>query len=292
MLERTGFFAESWNVAWRKKTQGILLENQSEPFNILKNSFRNWAADPFVFKYNGETYIFAELYDYILARGCLGYCKWQGDHFGKWKKVISEPYHLSYPCIFEKDDGIYIMPESGADRSLYCYKAIRFPDQWKRMPILRKDVVLGDTTPFTWNDHDYAFSYDVENTQSYYLKLLDLENPKKDCDFKKLELQEMRRPAGKIFQHKGRWIRPAQNCTHSYGEGLVFYEFTLNDEFFREEAVEHIYPHELQFSKMIPMDGMHTYNFNDEFEIIDLKTRRFNLLNFVCRIAHKIWRKK
>lgn len=35
------------------------------------------------------------------------------------------------------------------------------------------------------------------------------------------------------------------------------------------------------------MDGMHTYNGLGEYEVIDLKTRRFNILNFVFRILGK-----
>lgn len=103
MLERTPLFAESWNIAWRNRPVASLLEDRGTPFIILKNSFRYWAADPFIFNYNGELYIFAELYDYITRKGVIGYCKWNGVRFGRWKKVIEEDYHLSYPYIFERD---------------------------------------------------------------------------------------------------------------------------------------------------------------------------------------------
>ena len=33
---------------------------------------------------------------------------------------------------------------------------------------------------------------------------------------------------------------------------------------------------------------MHTYNADSEYEIIDIKTRRFNLLNLVFRLFGKI----
>ena len=51
-------------------------------------------------------YIFAELYDYIRCRGILGYIKYDGKQFGKWKPIIIENWHLSYSLIFEYGDDV------------------------------------------------------------------------------------------------------------------------------------------------------------------------------------------
>lgn len=51
MFERTALFAESWNVAWRKKNRESILTDKITPFAIIKNSFRYWAADPFLFEH-------------------------------------------------------------------------------------------------------------------------------------------------------------------------------------------------------------------------------------------------
>ena len=50
----------------------------------------------------------------------------------KWKKIIEEEYHLSYPYIFETKEGIFIMPESGANSDLTVYRAVSFPDKWEK----------------------------------------------------------------------------------------------------------------------------------------------------------------
>lgn len=42
------------------------------------------------------------------------------------------------------------MPESGADHSLYLYRAVQFPDEWEKLNLIRENVVYGDTTPFKW----------------------------------------------------------------------------------------------------------------------------------------------
>ena len=41
MLERTPLFAESWNVAWRKKPTGSLLTDFNTTFNVIDND-RNY----------------------------------------------------------------------------------------------------------------------------------------------------------------------------------------------------------------------------------------------------------
>lgn len=48
---------------------------------------------------------------------------------------------------------------------------------------------------------------------------------------------------------------------------------------------------QLNFSKKIYLDGMHTYNASEEYEVIDIKTRRFNILNFMFRLLGKVRRK-
>ena len=43
MFEESKLFAESWNVAWRKKPSGGILSDCKSEFIVLKNGFRYWA---------------------------------------------------------------------------------------------------------------------------------------------------------------------------------------------------------------------------------------------------------
>lgn len=279
-------------MAWRRKPQGTIFVDTSTQFNVIKNTLRFWAADPFIFQYGGDTYIFAELYDYTKCRGGLGYCKWNGKSFGRWKKVISEKYHLSYPYIFEKNGQVYLIPESGAARSLCLYRATEFPDKWEKVSLIRDDVVYADTTPFEFLGHRYAFTYDVSDEQKYVLLLLDLDNEENDLKLDNLDYQELRRPAGNVFNMDNKLIRPAQNCINQYGEGLVFYSCEFKDSTYQEKTIMKMFPQELQFSDKMILDGMHTYNATETFEVIDIKTRRLNIINLFFRILDKIRRRK
>lgn len=283
---RLPIFAESWNVAYRKKIKGCIIENTNEPFIVIKNSFRYWAADPFVFEFNGRVYIFAELYDYVLRRGVLGYCTVENGKTSKWKPIIVESYHMSYPYIFKKGDDVYIMPEANASGSLYIYKAVEFPDKWVKEKVIRKKVKFADTTPFYFGDNCLALTYQVNDPYNPKLYLLDLQNQDND---KELDLDNvnLRRPAGR-FQEKSE-IRVAQNCFDFYGQGIIFYKYKLDNDFvYSEEEIKRFYPEDLVLSKKMFLDGMHTYNYSENYEVIDIKTRRFNLLNFVSRIYGKL----
>jgi hypothetical protein len=57
-----------------------------------------------------------------------------------------------------------------------------------------------------------------------------------------------------------------------------------------ETELREIRPEELKYDRKIFLDGMHTYNANARYEVIDIKTRRFNILNFIMRIAGKFLR--
>lgn len=285
MKEKSKIYAESWNVAWRKCSDGnSILNDKKTPFTIIKNSVRYWAADPFLFEHNGDIYIFAELYDYFKRRGVIGFYKLNGKKRGKWIPVISEDYHMSYPYIFEKDGQVYIMPESNASNTLYLYRAINFPYKWEKFTVIRQDMKLADTTLFGCNEKIFALTFDVASPKNPGLMLLDIEektNDKTLC----LESVELRRPAGKVLPNN---IRPAQNCTDDYGKGIIFYLYSLKDDEYSEKEIQRVFPEDLSYSQDIYLDGMHTYNRLDNYEVIDVKTRRFNLLNLVSRIIGKI----
>lgn len=288
MLEQTILFAESWNVAWRKNKSGSILTDVETTFNIVKNPIRYWAADPFIFEYKDEVYVFAELYDYMKCRGILGYCKLGNDKKTKWIPIIEEEHHLSYPYIFQQGKDIFIIPEANASNMLYVYRAIEFPDKWEKYKTLRTDVKYADTTPFLLNGRKYAFTYQIEDTYNPKFYLLDLDQPQNDRQVS-IDNIDRRRPAGAVFWYGDKWIRPAQNCVNGYGKGLIFYSYEDRiDKKYTEKELRELFPKQLHFSEEIYLDGMHTYNCSSNYEVIDVKTRRFNLVNLFFRFCRKI----
>lgn len=290
-LKKTAVFAESWNVAWRKAAPGTILTDKNTPFTIIENPLRYWAADPFVVERDGKTYIFAELYDYIRCRGILGCCQLIPGRKCQWRPILIEPFHLSYPCILEHGGSTYLMPESGQDRSLLLYEAVEFPWKWKRMKTLRSDVCFADTTPI--GGDGLALTHQVSDGSHPELLLIDLSGQRPDTPAENQDILRSR-PAGKPFRLVGRLIRPVQHSWdfgQNYGKSLIFSAVMVDDSLCKEEPVAEITPADLNYTRPIYLDGMHTYNASAHFEVIDIKTRRFNLLNLAFRLLSKFRRR-
>lgn len=275
--------AESWNVAIRKSPKGSIISNVNDEFIVLNNDIKYWAADPFVFEKNGKVYIFAELYDYILRRGTIGYCEYNGSPNVQWNQVIVEPFHMSFPFLFEKNGEMFIMPESSENRCVSLYRAVDFPNKWEKCADLVEDDILVDTVLF----QDIALTYEDYKSQSAdnYLWLCSYNDDKIIKKQKVTNNIEFARMAGAIFEIDGKLYRPSQNCLDGYGKGLNFFSFTVTDGKYAESLVNQIFPNDIKLSKKMFLDGMHTYNFSQNYEIIDIKTTRFNIINFVSRIV-------
>lgn len=292
-LKNTPLYAESWNVAFREKPAGTILQDTQTPFTVIRNSFRYWAADPFIIEQAGKVYIFAELYDYILRRGVLGFCELADGKAAKWQPIIREDYHLSYPCLMESERKLYLMPESGEGEVLAVYEATHFPDRWEKRTVLRDNVKFADTTPIPCKSKHWALTHQVNDPEHPLLTLIDLDGQLGDTPVS--DAVPLRsRPAGHFFENDGKQIRPAQlslDTGAGYGKGLVFCECQLDESFsYNEKEINVIFPEDLKYDTPIFLDGMHTYNASQHYEVIDIKTRRFNILNFVMRIAGKFLR--
>ena len=92
---------------------------------------RFWFADPFLFEYNQTLYVFYEAYDLIEQKGKIGYSVIKEYQASDPVIIIDEPYHLSFPNIFEHEGNIYIMPESSNDYRVKLFRAVNFPDEWE-----------------------------------------------------------------------------------------------------------------------------------------------------------------
>ncbi len=260
-----------WALALRKNTGKKLYENNYSGFVFIKNSFLYWRADPFLYEYNGETFLFAELFHRIKGKGVIGVAKVKNGKCGKFKVCLNLPYHLSYPCVFEDDGDIYMVPECARSKKISVYKAVNFPCRWEESYVLYDGPGV-DTTPVPNS---------LSNKLSFITTLRINDNKENNClyavsrgDSKKLLLNNdyTVRSAGHFFKCNNDFFRPSQDCTDSYGGALVFKKLIdVSLENYKEETYKRICPDDIRVNeKRYVFNGIHTYNKTDEYEVIDL----------------------
>lgn len=277
---------EKWTIAYRKKAEGkTLLDSLSGTFIPLANTWRYWRADPFLFEKDGKTYLFAELFDRVKGRGVLGCCELTDTGAKKWKVIIEEPFHLSYPFIFQRGDEIYLIPEAFKSGKIMLYKAVCFPHKWTKVRDLA-DMVAVDSTMVDTADGSYMITVRIANEVSELVVMrLNEQMEMKDLRIVSQKEDPNVRPAGKVFTWKDQLIRPAQDCAKSYGYGLNLMRISALDEIrYAEELVRKILPEEITIRGIRMPQGIHTYNFTDRYEVIDFKEYEFGIVGKIAKL--------
>lgn len=290
------FFLRKWQTAYRCKPIGSVFTDKDTPFIVIPDKKGYTAADPFLFTENGKTYLFAELYDEKAGLGRLGYSIYDGEKFSDWRVVISENYHLSYPNIFKYNKEIYIIPESSASNTLYAYRAVSFPDKWEKItPPLIDNRMLVDTTFLDYNGKHLMFTYDIrdyDNSKLYLYSIDDNGNVEKYVDSYISDDVSSARPGGNFFKYNEDIIRVSQDCTGDYGIATVFSKVEkCSKDGYKEKKVMRVSPDDVKIGKKF-ISGLHTYNANEEIEVIDFHVIDFNPMVQIRRIKRKLGLKK
>lgn len=98
-------------------------------------------ADPFMIIKNNKWYMFFEVLDKSLLKGRIGLAQsLDGYNWTYERIVIEEPFHLSYPYVFEWENQIFIVPESNHVNTVRLYRATTFPYKWEYV----KDLLSGN----------------------------------------------------------------------------------------------------------------------------------------------------
>lgn len=261
-----------YQIAYREIKSGGLLSDEAGEFHMIPNLRQGFSADPFLFEYKGTLYLFAEIMNNKKGVGEIGYCKWNGKRFSRWKIIISETHHLSYPLVFQEKGDIYIMPEAKSSHSLYLYRAKSFPDKWERLEPMVTGWNLCDTTLFDYRDKKLAFTT-VYDEQGSHLRLLAFNDSLNQVvSYKELtDDKRVSRCGGHIICENGRFIRVAQDCSQMYGENLIFLDFSIDAAGnYKEEIFKIISANEIKKNKPMNVTRIHTYNCCHGIEVIDL----------------------
>lgn len=279
-----------WHVAYRQKHCGTLLEDHDSEFKLISNNPLLYAMDPFVFEYENDTYIFAEVYSILRSRGTIGYSKFDGKKFSRWKPVIIEKYHLSFPNIFQYNGSVYIVPEAYQSGEVYAYRAVHFPDKWEKVHVFISEVQYVDTAFVMNNGENYAFTYDIGNGEPkslYRYRISDGKFLKDDCKLISSD-DSVARLAGQFICYDGDLFRVSQDCDGCYGKALVFSRVDRFDEnHYHDNPIFRFGINDINLDKKVDIRGIHTYNGSEHFEVVDIKGEMFHPVGFIMKIINK-----
>lgn len=93
-------------------------------------------ADPFLFAYGDELYLFVERQAVGEAGSIWAYKTSDLTTFEIVGEVLREEHHLSYPFVFSDDNVIYLVPESAAAHRVNLYIFDEFPHRPRELRIL------------------------------------------------------------------------------------------------------------------------------------------------------------
>ena len=237
---------------------------------------RSFLADPFVVERDGLRVLFAEDYDYDRDRGVIDALVL--DDAGavvRRERALDIPTHVSYPYPLEIDGELYLIPENCAGNEVAFYRCVEFPHRWERESALLPAFDGVDTTLFQHDGRWWALC--TRYSRGSTLALYAFHAPSVRGPWAEHLLNPVvvdvasARPGGPTFVVDDVLYRPAQDCSASYGGGLVVMRIdALTPNAYHETPVRRIDPsgfgryrdgvHTLSFARgLIVVDGKHVY---------------------------------
>jgi len=267
------FWREHWFVAYRFHAGAPPASTHAmHDFHVLTSTRDRFYADPFSIEKDDKTYLFFEDYPFNKGKGLISYV--QIDASGNCTKpeiVLERDYHLSYPHIFEHAGETYMVPESMEARRVDLYRALEFPGKWAFEKTLLDDISCVDPTVFFHNGKIWLFVAGVRSEQCineelflFYADSLWGEWTSHPANPIISDVRRAR-PAGRLFWHDGQIIRPAQDCSVSYGRAVTFNRIeVLSETQYRETPVSVIGPDWRAGNR-----GTHTFNQSQRLQTVD-----------------------
>lgn len=189
-------------------------------------------ADPFMIRRGDAWHMFFEVVNEETGRGEIGLAVSRDGFTWKYQEIVlAEPFHLSYPYVFEHLDGIYMIPESFQAEEVRLYKAASFPTKWSLVGTLLRGGYFVDTTVFGHSGSWWMFTETNREVKHDRLRLFhapDLTGPWQEHPRSPVVDGDphIARPAGRVLSANGTLIRYAQDDYPTYGQQVRAFEIT------------------------------------------------------------------
>lgn len=200
----------------------------------------DFVADPFMVRSGGLWHMFFEVLNAESRNGEIGHAT-SPDGLGWTYRgiVLREPFHLSYPHVFEWKGSFFMTPETLGPGEVRLYRADPFPHRWSLvrwlLPVRAADPTVCRHGGLWWmllcprpNRHDTLELYFAAELGGPWTRHPRSPVVRDDC--------RRARPAGRLLAGDGTVTRFAQDCDPHYGTQVRAFEISeLTPEAWREE---------------------------------------------------------
>ncbi|MGQ0486731.1 MAG: glucosamine inositolphosphorylceramide transferase family protein [Hyphomicrobiales bacterium] len=272
--------SQRWGVAYSRKFWADV--TLSEGTRIPNPKYR-FLADPFAIKKDGKHYIFVEDYDCRRMLGAVSCVVVNpDDNYEIVDNVLVEPFHLSFPFVFEESGEIFMVPETHQCNGIRLYRCIEFPNKWELDTELLSGVSAADTMLIKrrgkWfmltNMNQFSSGDHSSQLHVFWSDKLRSSDWKPLSSLPVVNSSRIGRNAGLLLGKNGDWFRVRQRqAFNQYGAGFSIARIThLGLDGYSEESFARIDP--LFFRDL---KGTHHMHGVDDFTVYDfVKSERYS----------------
>ena len=219
-----------WRCAIVRQSAQSVMRDGIEPDTVVwlpEMPRMSFLADPFGLWHDGKLHVFAEAFDYRTRIGHIDVLVYDERlQLASRRTVLAEPWHLSYPVVFEAEGAIWMLPEAYRSGTLTLYRARDFPHGWQPECAIPLDGPAIDATPLFHAGRWWLF-YTPSNHKRYRRSHLHvawsnrLQGPWRLHPKNPVRVDPgSARPGGTARLQDGAIVLPVQDCRQTYGGAL------------------------------------------------------------------------
>jgi hypothetical protein len=248
---RSMFYSPHWRIGWRFVADDEDVWSRGDlggrPWNVLPNQPFRFFADPFPAIWEGKTWLFFEDFDHRGNKGQISTIAFDSaGPVGEVLPALREPWHLSFPYLFEYDNTLWMVPESSENGTVSLYRAHDFPLRWTKELDLLSNIEASDSIIVAGRDCLWLFttvpsSGSVVSDSLYLFQSKSLFGPWLPHVKNPVLIDgSSARSAGPAVIRNGALWRVVQDCEHRYGAALGLARVVRLDDDGFEQNVEAI----------------------------------------------------
>lgn len=229
-------------------------------------------ADPFPYRRGDDDFIFVEDYPHATGKAVISVVRLAGEKAALAPEpILEEPYHLSYPQLFDWRGETWMLPEASSGGRLTLYRAARFPDRWSAEAVLLEGCEISDATLLEQAGSWWLFATERDGYGSTSDTMVVFSAPAVDGPWTPHPANPIvidrrcARPGGAFIRIGDRIFLPLQDGTNGYGGGLGLSELLRLDS----DRVQLSEPLPISPEGDWPYPRIHTLNRAGRLEVID-----------------------